>query len=152
MEIVNEIIDEDDVANSGNQNQDNDPQDNLTNQNTAESVRQSDSVGGSRGQGLKKGKATNPIQDLCQLLGDIHKDKNDRLGAFAEGITYQADLGKARKKVFGLLQNIPHLSLDDVHDVGEILVDKPEHLEYFMGLPEEGRPAYVHRLMKKIGK
>lgn len=57
----------------------------------------------------KKRKAHDPIEKLCDLLSNIHKDTNIRLQDLAERLGYQADIGKARKEVFPMLQKIPDL-------------------------------------------
>lgn len=78
----------------------------------------------------------------------MHDDTNARLQSLVNRIGYQIDLCKAKKEIFILLQAVPDLSLDNQFDVGEYLVQNPSLLEYFMGLPESARPAYVYRLLK----
>lgn len=53
--------------------------------------------------------------------------------------------------MFDLLGNISGLSLDDKFDGCEILAEKVEYLEIFMGLSDSIRPQYVTRLLKSKG-
>lgn len=50
----------------------------------------------------KKRKALDQIENLCELLSNIHKDTNTRLQDLADKLGYQADIAKARKEVYPL--------------------------------------------------
>ncbi|XP_057784517.1 uncharacterized protein LOC131001901 [Salvia miltiorrhiza] len=103
-------------------------------------------------QANKKRKIIDGMQAVCELLGDMHRNINARHETLASRIGHEFELGKARKELFNLLSNIPGLSLDDKFDVCEILADKVERLEVFMGLPDSVKPQYVMRLIKSKGK
>lgn len=89
-------------------------------------------------------------RELCELLGQMQRDTNDRLDTISHRIGHQADLRKERKEIFALLEDIPDLSLNERLDVCCILVDNPSRMELFTNLPEVARLTFVQRLM--IGK
>lgn len=95
----------------------------------------------------KKNKIDENMQTMCELLGQIHRDTNERLEHLSTRIGYKADLGKARKEVFEIVKEIPGLSLDDQLIVGEMLAENEKRLEFFMGLPLAARATYVQKMI-----
>lgn len=150
MESVNELFAEHhDSTPVGHQPKDNviDLDDNLPDPDVADSVCQSQR-GNSTAKPKKKRKAQDSLDILCELLTEIHKDTNQTLQDLAVRLGYQYDMGKAKKEVYPLLKKIPNFSTDDKLCACSIIVAKNEHVEMFMSLPEEDRPAYVSRLLK----
>lgn len=91
------------------------------------------------------------ISGIKEVMSEIGRKTDDRLATLAEGIGYEARLGKARKEAFQLLGTSPSLSIDDRFDVCEILGNHQDKLEVFMGLPETAIPLFVDRLLRNKG-
>ncbi|KAL1566950.1 hypothetical protein AAHA92_02487 [Salvia divinorum] len=72
---------------------------------------------------------------------------NSRLDIISSRIGYEFDLGKARQDVFDKLGTVDGLTLDQRYDLCDILGDKPQRLEVFMGMPANARLGYVLRLI-----
>lgn len=99
----------------------------------------------------KKSKMAAEISGIKEVLGEIGKKTDERLATLAEGIGYEAQLGKARKGAFEQLGRIGTLSIDDRFDVCEILGKERDKLEIFMGLPDSALPLFVARLLRNKG-
>ncbi|KAG6383479.1 hypothetical protein SASPL_156766 [Salvia splendens] len=69
----------------------------------------------------RKRKHDNSLDALVELLSKMHEDTNARL----------------------------ELTMDQKFDAGEIILEKVEHLNFFMGLPECARLPYVMRALEK---
>ncbi|KAG6394577.1 hypothetical protein SASPL_145166 [Salvia splendens] len=87
---------------------------------------------------------------LVHLLEKLHEDTNKRLDTLSLRIGYEFDLSKARKDVFQLLGKLPGLTREQKFDVGEILLEKVERLDFFLGMQDEDRSAYVLRALAKF--
>ncbi|KAL1540521.1 hypothetical protein AAHA92_24864 [Salvia divinorum] len=112
------------------------------------------SAGGSESQSEAARKSTgDPAMDvMLELIGKMHEDTNARLQCLSLRIGYEQDLCKAQKEVFELLGRIPELSLQQKFDAGDILLEKIERLNFFLGIPEGGRLAYVLHALAKFNK
>lgn len=66
-----------------------------------------------RGQRKRKKKIDPGMVSMCQLLEKIHRDTNARLENLASRFGFAADLGKARKEVFSLINKVPGLNLKE---------------------------------------
>lgn len=97
----------------------------------------------------RKRKHDDSLDGLVELLSKMHEDTNARLECLSMRIGYEFDLTKAQKDVYDLLGTIPGLTMDQKFDVGEIILEKVEHLNFFMGLPECARLPYVMRALEK---
>ncbi|KAL8544655.1 hypothetical protein ACS0TY_005041 [Phlomoides rotata] len=99
----------------------------------------------------KKQKSRSEISEssVTAVFGEFFKSTGERLETIAQRIGYDKDIGTARKQVFGMLEGIQSLTLVDKLDVCEIIGAKIEWLEIFMGLPEDARPVYVHRVLDR---
>ncbi|KAL8526670.1 hypothetical protein ACS0TY_015755 [Phlomoides rotata] len=86
---------------------------------------------------------------MTTLFGEFFKSTGERLETIAQRIGYDKDIGTARKQVFEMLGGIQSLTLVDKLDVCEIIGAKIEWLEIFMGLPEDARSVYVHRVLDR---
>ncbi|XP_057765001.1 uncharacterized protein At2g29880-like [Salvia miltiorrhiza] len=96
----------------------------------------------------KKRKARNAEVDILYLaLKEISSNTDKRLADLANRTGYEFDLGKARQTIFEQLSCIPGLSRSEKFDVCEILADKVQRLEIFIGLPEDAKYDYVMRLL-----
>lgn len=149
MEAVNELMHEHNIAEHGPHN-DNIIDDSGKEANTdAEdtSVCQSSKLNHEGTRFKKKRKVDENMQTMCDLLGQIHRDTNAQLENLAKGMSYQADLGLARKQVFDLINKIPCLSLKESFKVCDKLIEKAERLEFFMGLPESARAEYAMHML-----
>ncbi|KAG6413136.1 hypothetical protein SASPL_125838 [Salvia splendens] len=87
---------------------------------------------------------------LVHMLEKLHEDTNKRLDTLSLRIGYEFDLSKARKDVFQLLGRLPGLTREQKFDVGEILLEKVERLDFFLGMQDEDRSAYVLRALVKF--
>ncbi|KAL1549473.1 hypothetical protein AAHA92_17575 [Salvia divinorum] len=67
-------------------------------------------------------------------------------------IGYEFDLGKARQEIFTMLGNVEGLSIEQRYELCDILGDKSQRLEIFMGMPAEARLGYVLRLIEQNHK
>ncbi|KAL1563324.1 hypothetical protein AAHA92_05806 [Salvia divinorum] len=63
-------------------------------------------------------------------------------------IGYEFDLGKARQEVFDKFGTVDGLTLDQRYELCDILGDKPQRLEVFMGMPVNAKLGYVMRLIE----
>ncbi|KAL8514512.1 hypothetical protein ACS0TY_013570 [Phlomoides rotata] len=81
------------------------------------------------------------------MFGEFFKCTGEGLENIAQRIGYDKDIGTARKQVFEMLGGIQSLTLVDKLDVCKIIGAKIEWLEIFMGLPEDVRVVYVHRVL-----
>lgn len=99
----------------------------------------------------KRKLADNIDTNLCDLLGRMQNDTNNRLESIAHRIGYQCDLGQARKEVWALLNHIDELNKDDKFDAADVLIENPQKLEFFSSFPAADRPTYVRRLLNGKG-
>ena len=106
-------------------------------------------TGSSIGTG-KKRKNDDSIDGLVQMLAKMQEDTNVRLDCLSLRIGYEFDLSKARKEVYEVLGRLP-LTRDQKFDVGEVILEKVQRLDFFLGMPEEDRFAYAIRLLAKYG-
>lgn len=100
----------------------------------------------SKNKGQKR-KSIDGIEKVCDVLSEISRNTNLRLEVLASRIGVEQDMVTARMEVFEKLGNIPGLSMDEKLKVGQILVEKVERLQMFMGLPEDARGNYVCLLL-----
>ncbi|KAL1564376.1 hypothetical protein AAHA92_06727 [Salvia divinorum] len=96
---------------------------------------------------IHKRKSTQSDDVLMEFLGNLHAQTNSRLDIISSRIGYEFDLGKARQDVFDKLGTVDGLTLDQRYDLCDILGDKPQRLEVFMGMPANARLGYVLRLI-----
>lgn len=149
MESVNNTIHQAGMAAAGQDNSNTIDLDNIDEVDTAEdSAFQSSQQPKEAHSGQKKRKKVDPMQNMCDLLSELRRDTNSRLDDLVSGVRYQADLGMARKEVFDLVGDVPGLSTKKKFEVCDILADKVERLEVFMGLPASARPEYVFHLLQ----
>ncbi|KAL1543543.1 hypothetical protein AAHA92_20505 [Salvia divinorum] len=85
---------------------------------------------------------------LMEFLANLHAETNSRLEVISSRIGYEFDLGKARQEVFNKLGSVEGLTLDEKYELCDILGDKSQRLEVFMGMPPNARLGYVTRLLK----
>ena len=69
---------------------------------------------------------------------------------FSLRIDYEYDLIKEHKEVYEVLGRLPQ-TRDQKFDVGEFILEKVQHLDFFLGMPEEDRFAYAILLLAKYG-
>ncbi|KAL1534751.1 hypothetical protein AAHA92_30891 [Salvia divinorum] len=98
--------------------------------------------------GTLKRKLNPSDTSLMEFLGNLHAETNSRLDVISSRIGYEFDLGKARQEVFDKLGGVDELTLDQRYDLCDILGDKPQRLEVFMGMPANARLGYVLRLIQ----
>lgn len=91
------------------------------------------------------------ISGIKEVMSEIGRKIDDRLATLAEGIGYEARLGKAMKEDFQQLGTIPSLSISDQFDVCEILGKHQDKLDVFSGLPKTVIPLFVQRLLRNKG-
>ncbi|KAG6415670.1 hypothetical protein SASPL_123084 [Salvia splendens] len=101
-----------------------------------------------KGNTLKR-KSSSPDTQLFAFLANLHAETNSRLDVIASRIGYEFDMGKARQEVFDKLGTVDGLSLDQRYDLCNILGDKPQRLEVFIGMPASARLGYVLKLIEE---
>ncbi|KAG6435856.1 hypothetical protein SASPL_100737 [Salvia splendens] len=99
----------------------------------------------------KSDKNDTSVDGLIEMLGKMNHDTNARLDCLSKRIGYEFDLSKARKDVYVELGRIPGLSRVQKFNVGEIILEKVERLDFFLGMPDEDRLAYVVHALAKYG-
>lgn len=97
----------------------------------------------------RKTKTSSSDPLIAELLRDLCRTTGDRLDNIARRIGYDFNLGEKRAKVYGMLRDVPGLSMVQKLDVTQIIGSKVEILEIFMGLPEDARALYAIRLLEK---
>ncbi|XP_042044750.1 uncharacterized protein LOC121790663 [Salvia splendens] len=98
----------------------------------------------------KKRKSRDDFDDLVQVISKMHESTNDRLEHLAKRIGYEFDLTKARQEVFELVGGIPGLTLGQIFDASDFILEKVEKLDFFMSLPPMAKQAYVYRALEKV--
>ncbi|KAG6434108.1 hypothetical protein SASPL_105730 [Salvia splendens] len=101
-----------------------------------------------KGNTLKR-KSSSPDTQLFAFFANLHDETNSRLDVIASRIGYEFDMGKARQEVFDKLGMVDGLSLDQRYDLCNILGDKPQRLEVFIGMPASARLGYVLKLIEE---
>ncbi|KAG6433154.1 hypothetical protein SASPL_104762 [Salvia splendens] len=101
--------------------------------------------------GGKKRKADHSIDGLIELLGKMNDATNARLESLSHRIGYEFDLSKSQKEVFAELGRLPGLTREQKFDAGEIILEKVERLDFFLGMPDDDRIAFLFRVLAKYG-
>ncbi|KAG6394214.1 hypothetical protein SASPL_144795 [Salvia splendens] len=89
---------------------------------------------------------------LMEFLGNLHAETNARLEMISARIGYDFDMGKARQDVFEKLGMVEGLTLPQRYLLCNILGDKPQRLEVFMGMQANARLGYVLCLIDEYRK
>ncbi|KAG6400948.1 hypothetical protein SASPL_137793 [Salvia splendens] len=97
----------------------------------------------------KKRNSNDNVEGLIEMLGKMHNYTNTRLDSLSLRIWYEFDLSKARKDVYHLLGHLLGLSRKQKFDIGEIILQKVKHLDFFLGMQDDDRVAYVFRTLAK---
>ncbi|KAL8525787.1 hypothetical protein ACS0TY_015140 [Phlomoides rotata] len=95
------------------------------------------------------GKKLNSRSENSEMSGEFFKCTGERLENIAQMTGYDNDIITTRKQVFEILSRINNLTLVDKLDVCEIIGNKIESLKIFIGLLEEARHVYVHRVLDR---
>ncbi|XP_047958574.1 uncharacterized protein LOC125204070 [Salvia hispanica] len=94
-----------------------------------------------------KGKTDSGDNAMMEFLANLHNETNARLEVISERIGYEFDLGKARQDVYDKLGTVEGLTIAQRYQLCNILGDKPQRLEVFIGMPEDARLGYVLMLI-----
>ncbi|KAG6412479.1 hypothetical protein SASPL_125158 [Salvia splendens] len=97
----------------------------------------------------KKRKHEDPDAALMEFLANLHSETNSRLEVISARIGYEFDLGKTRQDVFDKLCTVEGLTLAQRYQLCNILGDKSQRLEVFMGMPVGARLGYLLMLIKE---
>ncbi|KAG6416273.1 hypothetical protein SASPL_123699 [Salvia splendens] len=89
---------------------------------------------------------------LMEFLSNLHAETNARLEVISSRIRYEFDLGKAKQDVFDKLETVEGLTLDQRYELCNILSDKPQRLEVFMGMRADARLGYLLKLIEENQK
>ncbi|KAG6407499.1 hypothetical protein SASPL_130490 [Salvia splendens] len=92
---------------------------------------------------LRKSKKPSPDADLMEFLGNLHERTDARVEMISKRIGYEFDMGQARQEVFEKLCTVDGLSLAQRYRLCNILGDKPQRLEVFIGIPVNARLGYL---------
>lgn len=96
----------------------------------------------------KKRKLDGSVDALVEFLANLHVETNSRLEVISTWIDYEFDLGQVRQDVFAKLCDVDGLTLDQRHELCNILGDKPQWMEIFMGLQKTARLGYLLKLIE----
>ncbi|KAG6389136.1 hypothetical protein SASPL_150595 [Salvia splendens] len=91
----------------------------------------------------RKSKKPSPDSDLMEFLGNLHERTDARLEMISKRIGYEFDMGQARQEVFDKLCTVDGLTLAQRYRLCNILGDKPQRLEVFIGMPVNARLGYL---------
>ncbi|KAG6421362.1 hypothetical protein SASPL_117913 [Salvia splendens] len=91
----------------------------------------------------RKSKKPSPDSDLMEFLGNLHERTDARLEMISKHIGYEFDMGQARQEVFDKLCTVDGLTLAQRYRLCNILGDKPQRLEVFIGMPVNARLGYL---------
>lgn len=91
-----------------------------------------------------KGKQVSSDTVMMEFLSNLHV----RLEMIAARIGYEFDLGKARQEVFDKLGDVEGLTRRQRYQLCNILGDKPQRLEVFIGMPANARLEYLLMLIE----
>ncbi|KAG6391009.1 hypothetical protein SASPL_148755 [Salvia splendens] len=97
-------------------------------------------------------KKPSPDVELMEFLGNLHERTDARLEMISKCIGYEFDMGQARQKVFDKLGTVEDLTLPQRYRVCNILGDKPQRLEVFIGMPANARLGYLLCLIEDAHK
>ncbi|KAL1568894.1 hypothetical protein AAHA92_00443 [Salvia divinorum] len=100
--------------------------------------------------GVKR-KADAADAGLMEFLGSLHAETNARLEVLSSRIGYEFDLGKARQGVFDKLGKLPDLTLQKFQ-LCNILGDKSQCLEVFLGIPDDAKQLYALWLIEQSNR
>ncbi|XP_042006999.1 uncharacterized protein LOC121755704 [Salvia splendens] len=89
---------------------------------------------------------------LMEFLSNLHDETNARLEVISSRIDYEFNLGKAKQDVFDKLKIVEGLTLDQRYELCNILSDKPQQLEVFMGMRAGARLGYLLKLIEENQK
>ncbi|KAG6408279.1 hypothetical protein SASPL_131284 [Salvia splendens] len=85
---------------------------------------------------------------LIEVLTTLHAKTNRYLEMISSMIGYEFDMGKARQEVYDKLGTVDGLTIGQRYNLCDILSDKPQRLEVFMGMPTTARLGYVLRFIE----
>ncbi|KAG6400215.1 hypothetical protein SASPL_137040 [Salvia splendens] len=97
--------------------------------------------------GGQKRKQPSSDDALMEFLGNLHAQTNSRLETISSRIGYEFDMGKARQEVFDKLGSVDGLTLKQRYYLCNILSDKPQRMEVFMGMPMNAKLGYLLLLL-----
>ncbi|XP_041993493.1 uncharacterized protein LOC121771657 [Salvia splendens] len=97
--------------------------------------------------GGQKRKQPSSDDALMEFLGNLHAQNNSRLETISSRIGYEFDMGKARQEVFDKLGSVDGLTLKQRYYLCNILSDKPQRMEVFMGMPMNAKLGYLLLLL-----
>ncbi|KAG6394948.1 hypothetical protein SASPL_145539 [Salvia splendens] len=90
-----------------------------------------------------KRKKPSPDAELMEFLGNLHERTDARLEMISKRIGYEFDMGQARQEVFDKLGTVEGLTLPQRYRLCNILGDKPQRLEVFIGMPANASLRYL---------
>lgn len=100
----------------------------------------------------KKHKVDGPDSALMEFLANLHHDTNNHLEVISSRIGYEFDLGQANQDVFDKLGTVDGLTLTQEYRLCNILGDKPQRAEVFMGMLAATRLGYLLMCIKESDK
>lgn len=108
-----------------------------------ESTGQSQQPVATQKQRPKKRKADSSDAALLEFLANLHDETNKRLEVISTRIGYEFDMGQARQDVYEKVRCVEGLTVVQRYQLCNILADKPQRLEVFMGMAADAKPGYV---------
>ncbi|KAG6423820.1 hypothetical protein SASPL_114223 [Salvia splendens] len=97
--------------------------------------------------GGEKRKAIHPDVLLMDFLSKLHDATNARLEVISSKIGYDFDLGQSCQAVYDKLGGVEGLTIAQKYRLCNILGDKPQSLEVFMGMPGPSKLGYLLSLL-----
>ncbi|XP_042053810.1 uncharacterized protein LOC121798732 [Salvia splendens] len=102
--------------------------------------------------GSQKRKHDGADAAIMEFLSNLHAETNARLEVISSRIAYEFDLGKSKQDVFDKLETVEGLTLDERYELCNILSDKLQRLEVFMGMRAGARLGYLLKLIEENQK
>ncbi|KAG6385541.1 hypothetical protein SASPL_154377 [Salvia splendens] len=99
-----------------------------------------------------KWKKTSHDTELMEFFGNLHFETNSHLEMILAGIGNDFNMGKPRHEIFDKLGTVKGLTLDQRYNLYNILCDKPQRLEVFIGMSANSRLCCLLRLIENTRK
>lgn len=83
------------------------------------------------------------MEKMQENVESLLKTTVEQFGVMSQRIGYEHDLGKSRREVYGIINNISNLDTTQKLLAASRIVDKPADVDLILSLPEEMRAEFV---------
>ncbi|KAL8462207.1 hypothetical protein ACS0TY_033317 [Phlomoides rotata] len=84
---------------------------------------------------------------ICDVIGQFCRASDNRFDSLVHVIGYESTIGGARNELPKVVVGIPEQTEDERIDAAHMFAKNADCLEMFMGMADESRAHYVHRLL-----